>query len=54
VRRLNVPVRIAPDPITAFEHARGQAKADDLICVAGSLFLLGELKARQQGLEPEF
>ena len=54
VSQLDVPVHIASGPVAAFDYARQQAKADDLICVAGSLFLLGELKAHQQGLKPEF
>lgn len=54
VRRQDVPVRIAPDPITAWAWARAAAQPDDLICIAGSLFLLGEIKAWQRGSAPEF
>jgi dihydrofolate synthase/folylpolyglutamate synthase len=54
VRRQGVPARIAPDPITALSWARAAVHADDLICVAGSLFLLGEIKAWQKGLALEF
>lgn len=54
VRRHHVPLQIAPNPTTALALARQQARPADLICVAGSLFLLGELKAQQQGLPLEF
>ena len=40
--------------MTAWAWARAAAASDDLICIAGSLFLLGEIKARRQGLAPEF
>ncbi len=54
VRRQDVPVRIAPDPVTALAWARAAANPEDMICVAGSLFLLGEIKAWQRGMAPEF
>ncbi len=54
VRRQNVAVRIAPDPVTALRWARESAHPDDMICIAGSLFLLGELKAWQRGISLEF
>lgn len=54
VRRQDIPVRIAPDPVTALAWARAAAHPDDMICVAGSLFLLGEIKAWQRGITPEF
>lgn len=54
VRRQGVPVRIAPDPVTALAWAQEAAQPDDMICIAGSLFLLGEIKAWQRGLSPEF
>jgi dihydrofolate synthase/folylpolyglutamate synthase len=54
VRRQGVPVRVAPDPITALSWARAAAHPDDMICVAGSLFLLGEIKAQQKGFALEF
>ncbi|ETW96361.1 MAG: hypothetical protein ETSY1_26915 [Candidatus Entotheonella factor] len=54
VQRQGVPVRIAPDSITALAWAQAAANPDDMICIAGSLFLLGEIKARQRGLTPEF
>jgi dihydrofolate synthase/folylpolyglutamate synthase len=49
----NVPVRTAPDPLTALDMARSAAQPADLICVTGSLLLLGDLKARQRGLPIE-
>ncbi len=54
VRRQGVPVRIAPAPTTALAWAQEAANPDDMICVAGSLFLLGEIKALQQGIALEF
>jgi dihydrofolate synthase/folylpolyglutamate synthase len=49
-----IPSQIAADPVTALTLARGRANATDLICVTGSLLLIGELKARLQGLPLEF
>ncbi len=54
VRRQGVPVRLAPDPITAWHWARAEVQPDDMICIAGSLFLLGEIKAWQSGRALEF
>jgi dihydrofolate synthase/folylpolyglutamate synthase len=54
VQRHDVPVQVVADPVVALHTARQQAHPADLICVAGSLFLLGELKAQQQGLPLEF
>jgi dihydrofolate synthase/folylpolyglutamate synthase len=48
-----LPVDIALDPTTALALARQRATPADLICVTGSLLLLGELKARLQGLPLE-
>jgi dihydrofolate synthase/folylpolyglutamate synthase len=49
-----LPVTITPDPAAALALARQRATAADLICVTGSLLLLGELKSRLQGLPREF
>jgi dihydrofolate synthase/folylpolyglutamate synthase len=49
-----IPVEIASAPMQALELARARAHPDDLVCVTGSLLLIGELKARLQGLTPEF
>jgi dihydrofolate synthase/folylpolyglutamate synthase len=49
-----LPVDIAPDPAAALALARQRATPADLICVTGSLLLLGELKARLQGSPLEF
>ncbi|ETX07624.1 bifunctional folylpolyglutamate synthase/dihydrofolate synthase [Candidatus Entotheonella palauensis] len=54
VQRQGVPARIAPDSATALAWAQAAANPDDMICIAGSLFLLGEIKARQRGSAPEF
>jgi dihydrofolate synthase/folylpolyglutamate synthase len=54
VRRHPVAVHIVSDPLDALHLARQRAQPSDLICVAGSLFLLGEIKARQQGVALEF
>jgi dihydrofolate synthase/folylpolyglutamate synthase len=47
-------VHISNDPATALHDARAKAAPDDLICITGSLILLGELKARLAGKELEF
>jgi dihydrofolate synthase/folylpolyglutamate synthase len=54
LRDHHVPVQIAPDPVTALAIARTRATPADLICVTGSLMLIGELKAHLQGLSQEF
>jgi dihydrofolate synthase/folylpolyglutamate synthase len=47
-------IHITTDPAAALALARSQAAADDLICLTGSLILLGELKARLAGQSLEF
>ena len=54
VRRHGVAVQVAANPVAALALARSFAQPTDLICVTGSLFLLGELKAHWQGLPLEF
>lgn len=49
-----IPSQIAADPVTVLKLARSRADAADLICVTGSLLLIGELKARLQGLPLKF
>jgi dihydrofolate synthase / folylpolyglutamate synthase len=39
-----VPFTVCPTPIDAWNEARGKAKPEDLICIAGSVFLAGELR----------
>jgi dihydrofolate synthase/folylpolyglutamate synthase len=39
-----LPFTIVPGPAEAYGAARAAAKPDDLICVAGSVFLAGELR----------
>lgn len=54
LRGLGVPTRIAPDPGAALTLAQTHAQPSDLICITGSLMLIGELKARLQGQTLEF
>jgi len=54
VQRHGVAVQIEPDPVVALAQARSKAQPTDVVCVTGSLLLLGEIKARLQGLAPEF
>jgi dihydrofolate synthase/folylpolyglutamate synthase len=54
VRQHGVAVQIVPDPVAALAQARCQAQPTDVICVTGSLYLVGEIKTRLQGLTPEF
>ena len=54
VQRHGVAVQIEPDPLVALAQARSKAQPTDVVCVTGSLLLLGEIKARLQGLTPEF
>ncbi|MDP8261792.1 MAG: folylpolyglutamate synthase/dihydrofolate synthase family protein [Candidatus Ancaeobacter aquaticus] len=45
VCRVSCPdVQIKNDPLKAFRHARSIAKAEDCICVTGSLYLAGAIK----------
>ncbi|MGE3541175.1 MAG: folylpolyglutamate synthase/dihydrofolate synthase family protein [Candidatus Tectimicrobiota bacterium] len=54
VRRHGLEVQIEPDPLVALSRTRLQAAPLDVICVTGSLILLGEIKTRLQGLPLEF
>jgi dihydrofolate synthase / folylpolyglutamate synthase len=54
VRQHGVAVQIELDPVVALAQARCKAQATDVICVTGSLYLVGEIKTRLQGLTPEF
>ncbi len=47
-------VQMASDPASALIRARAQADPEDLICITGSLLLLGELKACLAGQSLEF
>ena len=49
-----VAVQIEPDPVVALAQTRCKVQSTDVICVTGSLYLVGEIKARLQGLTPEF
>jgi dihydrofolate synthase/folylpolyglutamate synthase len=44
-----LPIHRAPLPADALAKARGLAQPDDLICLTGSLILVGEVKAILQG-----
>lgn len=54
VQHQGLAVQVVEDPVVALAQARTQAEATDVVCVTGSLLFLGELKARLQGLTPEF
>jgi dihydrofolate synthase / folylpolyglutamate synthase len=54
VRQHGVAVQIEPDAVVALAQARCKAQSTDVICVTGSLLFVGEIKARLQGLAPEF
>jgi dihydrofolate synthase/folylpolyglutamate synthase len=54
VRQHGVAVQVEPDSIAALAQARCRAQATDVVCVTGSLLFVGEIKARLQGLTPEF
>ncbi len=45
VRRCGVPCQVVTPPPRALEAALSRAHKDDLICVTGSLFLVGEVRA---------
>ena len=46
IRPYGVPCVVAPTPDRAMDVAFAQAHTNDLICVTGSLFLVGEIRAR--------
>jgi dihydrofolate synthase/folylpolyglutamate synthase len=54
VRKLNpsISVFLEPDPSRALEMARRTAGAKDMICVTGSIFLVGEIR-KYLTLSPE-
>lgn len=54
MRQHGVPVEIVPDPLQALARARTLGTPTDLICVTGSLMLIGELKAHFQNVPLEF
>lgn len=54
VARHGIAVQVEPDPLVALSRTRLQADPMDVICVTGSLILLGEIKTRLQGLPLEF
>lgn len=45
----HMPVHAEPHPADALRTAKQRAASDDLICVAGSLMLLGDIKAAMRG-----
>jgi len=53
-RRFHSSVLRAPSLSAALSAARDEAGADDAICVTGSLYLVGDVKALLQGREPSF
>ncbi len=48
VKKTGVCYYKEPDSISAFEHAKRIADKDDLICVSGSLYTIGEVLAYHQ------
>ena len=53
-RRFRASVLRAPNPAAALSAARQEAGPEDVICVTGSLYLVGDVKAILQGQEPSF
>jgi dihydrofolate synthase/folylpolyglutamate synthase len=51
-RRYHSSVLRAPNPSAALSAARQEAGPEDAICVTGSLYLVGDVKAILQGREP--
>jgi dihydrofolate synthase/folylpolyglutamate synthase len=49
IRPYGVPRAVAPTPDRAMDAALAQAHPNDLICVTGSLFLVGEVRAQWRG-----
>jgi dihydrofolate synthase / folylpolyglutamate synthase len=43
------PVELEPDPIRAVQRALAVAEPDDLVCVTGSLYLVGEIRRWLRG-----
>ena len=48
VKKSGIPYYKFPDSISAFEHAKKIADKDDLICVSGSLYTIGEVLGYHQ------
>ncbi len=51
IRPYSVPCTVAPQSDKAIELALAQAHQNDLVCVTGSLFLVGEVRAWWKGRE---
>ncbi len=51
IRPYGVPCVVASTPDRALEAAFAQAQKNDVICVTGSLFLVGEIRAQWRGRE---
>jgi dihydrofolate synthase/folylpolyglutamate synthase len=49
MRPYGVPCAVAPTPARAMDAALAQAHTNDLVCVTGSLFLVGEVRAQWRG-----
>lgn len=46
VQRFGIAANVEPDPLKAIEQAISCAQADDLVCVTGSLYLVGAVRER--------
>jgi len=46
-------VRTMPDPWEAMQLALGEAHADEIVCVTGSFYSAGEIRARWADAHPE-
>jgi dihydrofolate synthase/folylpolyglutamate synthase len=44
--------RVIPDVAAAVSHALNSSKPDDVVCIAGSLYVVGEAKAALENLAP--
>jgi dihydrofolate synthase / folylpolyglutamate synthase len=52
-RKLNPEVRVIPDVAEAVHHAVATSAKEDVICVAGSLYVVGEAKTALAGMGPD-
>ena len=53
-QQLGYTSQIEPDPITAIKRTVAAADPTDLVCIAGSIFLVGDLLNRWESLQSTF